>query len=620
MAGPWEDFQSEAQTVETAGPWSDFEAASVAAPVEPGFLDRVGKRIAQRDVNLERALDAPSSEDVVTTLTKTPRRALRVAGQMIGGLNDIIGEGAVSLYRATVDKPLRESFERDIMESPVMQLGLKALKAGGEVYQKFKERFPEAAFDLESSGNIAAFMPIGVGAGVAKAGASEAVNIGKDVISAMASPVALEKKLASTIEKGIEKGIRPSVVGKGTSTLRDRYIKKAQNAVEAIVENKDKLALTDEAGEVIVGQLPQNLKQFGQAITQAKKVIFDEYDSLAKAAGDQGVKVDLAPVAKELSSIAEKTTVQDVAPNVAKYATDKAEIFGKRGSYTAQEAQDAIALYNQNLEAFYKNPTYEAARQVYVDSLIANMLRKSLDDAIEGATSGGYQGLKNAYGSLKAIEKEVNQRAVVDARKNPGGIFDMTDVVSGGAVVHGIVSLNPATFAAGVAGEAIKKTWKFWNDPNRHVRNMFQDAETLMRKRGESGTLQSDTMRRQFTDLEGMLTPPDMPTLRPAPVPAGPAPSSPYSPELGARLYSLKGVPQITDVPESMRATMDLRPVPQGAPYSTAIPNRLYDIRNEVLSAQNPYAGTVPKLPLEEWNPELAAKLQEFLNRGRDAR
>jgi len=65
---------------------------------------------------------------------------------------------------------------------------------------------------------------------------------------------------------------------------------------------------------------------------------------------------------------------------------------------------------------------------------------------------------------------------------------------------------------------------------------------------------------------------------------------------------------------------MDLRPVPQGAPYSTAIPNRLYDIRNEVLSAQNPYAGTVPKLPLEEWNPELAAKLQEFLNRGRDAR
>lgn len=399
-----------------------------------------------------------------------------------------------------------------------------------------------------------------------------------------ASGIAAEKQLNAKIEKAIEKSIRPSVEGQRTYAQASEYNRKAVKAVKTIVSNKDKLNLTDEFGEP-TGKLPENLKQFSQAIGQAKSAVFEQYNSMTTEAGKAGsmtmetaektaktiiqqgkdtardvlknIKtakrieketvsgiiseakqtgeiyrdrsavnariaearkqapqkakeglqqakdeaararaeaeqkareamnaarqgagiVNLQTVVKELRTISSNKILNDLAPETVRYAEARAAAFENRGWYSTAEAQEAIQTLNNSLENFYRNPSYDTASKAYVDSLSVNRLRKGLDGVIEGATGPGYQNLKNVYGSLKAIERDVNRRAVVDARKNVKGLLDFTDVFSGHQVVKGILSMNPATVGAGVASNFISRLYKRLNDPNRIVKNLFQDVD-----------------------------------------------------------------------------------------------------------------------------------------------
>ncbi len=307
-----------------------------------------------------------------------------------------------------------------------------------------------------------------------------------------------EKYINHVIDWGIEKGLRPSVSGKATFGQLGKYMERAREGVKTIISNKNNLTLTDEAGNMVKGELPKNLNQFSQAISQSKKEIFSKYDEMAGEAGK--VAIDTNSIGRELQTIAKDKVVNDFSPSVANYAKERAtalstkqiikespilnaqgqpftEITEKGGKYTALEIQDAIAHLNNSLDAFYKNPSYENASKAYIDSMIANRLRKSLDNTIEGAVGKGYQELKNTYGALSTIEKDVTHRAIVDSRKNIKGLIDFSDIFSGGEVVRGILSMNPATVGQGAAMKVISGLYKHWNNPNRIVSSMFSKVE-----------------------------------------------------------------------------------------------------------------------------------------------
>lgn len=303
----------------------------------------------------------------------------------------------------------------------------------------------------------------------------------------------LEQKTGQIIDKGISKGVKPSVSGKGEFGQMELYQQRAQDAVKTIISNKNNLQLTDETGQ-IVSKLPENLREFSQAIQQTKRSVFAQYDAMAGKAQTVGVKVDLQPIANELKVISSDPVLKSISPNVANYASERARLLQSNApsqplsgmvgnapppppTWTATQTQDAIAHLNNSLEAFYKNPSYENASKAAIDAMVANRLRKNLDTAIEGVSGKGYQELKNKYGSLSAIEKDVAHRAVVDARKNIKGFFDLTDIFSGAEVVRGIVGMNPSAVAAGVAANRIKAIWKHMVDPNNIVKGMFSNAE-----------------------------------------------------------------------------------------------------------------------------------------------
>jgi len=349
--------------------------------------------------------------------------------------------------------------------------------------------------------------------------------------------LAKKPAVASAIETGINKGIRPERSGKQTAGQRAAYMGRAKNAVETIAQNKENLVFKQSDGGVVAGELPKNLDEFSQAIAQTKKQIFDEYDSMARAADDHGKVDKYSPeniqaevfeinkniyniarekgvdpnelyiskgkylkeiraleadreaarleatgvhpdkISPELKSIVSNKNLQSFSPETVQYAKSRAEALSGRGTMTLSETQDAIALLNQSLKDYYKNPNPATHGKAMVDELIANNLRKLQDEAITSTEGPGYQALKNKYGSLSTIEKEVNQRAVVDARKNAAGLVDFSNIFTAGQVIDGILTGSPSGVARGVVGQGVAGAIKYVNDPNRRIKTMFKKVD-----------------------------------------------------------------------------------------------------------------------------------------------
>jgi len=337
----------------------------------------------------------------------------------------------------------------------------------------------------------------------------EVIQVSKQLLKDFEASQAQKQliKLDNFIDESIEKGVRPSLTGeKKTPGGLQKFQDKARESVFIIKENKPNLSFTDEFGEVTEGILPRSLKEFNDAVQQTKRNIYEQYSSLAKQAGEAGVDIPLTGIADELTPVINSKVLKTQAPEIVDYAAKQRDRFIEAASYTAEEAEEAIKLMNQSLEAFYRNPSYDTASKAYIDSLIVNNIRKALDNKITNVTGKQYQALKNQYSALKAVEKDVAHRALVDARKNSKGLLDFTDVFSGGEAVAGLVSLNPALLAKAGTQKAIKEYFKFINDPNTIIRRMFQKVDDTppLSKAGQTAkTTEALTSPKKTGIIEG---------------------------------------------------------------------------------------------------------------------
>lgn len=287
----------------------------------------------------------------------------------------------------------------------------------------------------------------------------------------------LPPDVKSNIVTAFDVAIKPNLTSKQTPAQRSRFESQVSQAVESIVNNVDNLKFVDEAtGETVTGKLPENLKEMVDALEQTKQTIFAQYDDIATKAGELGAQIDTIRVANSLDEVINSKSLKLSNPEAVSYAQGVRDRLIQTKNLSASDAQDVIRNYNNSLDAFYRNPTPEGLTRSSVDALVANQMRVSLDKNIEGLTGAQYQSLKNEYAALKAVERDVMRAFNRDARRNAKGLIDFTDVLTGGQVVSGILSMNPAALAQGFAGKAIATGIKMVNDPNRKVRQMFQEA------------------------------------------------------------------------------------------------------------------------------------------------
>jgi hypothetical protein len=302
---------------------------------------------------------------------------------------------------------------------------------------------------------------------------------GLEAVSAMGkrSPETIvsqaDKEIELAVKRGITKGIRPSVGGKQTAARNQEYFSRVRQGVEMIVDNKDGLQFSDDAGNM-VSRLPQSVADYASAIEQTKRPIFQAYTQMAEEAGNAGAMFNASPVINKLTSVSKDVKYN---PQIRKYATELINEVGELNGQSPLTIQERIKDLNQSLVGYYAGRVDKAKARL--DASVANILREELDNMIEKTQGPGYQNLKNAYGALKAAEKEVNHRAVVLSRANSKNIFDLTDIFTGGELISGALTGNPAQMAKGGFGYALKELYKRWVSPDAVVKKMFADVDRL---------------------------------------------------------------------------------------------------------------------------------------------
>jgi hypothetical protein len=277
-------------------------------------------------------------------------------------------------------------------------------------------------------------------------------------------------RLDADIKAGFDKGVKPTVKNKSSYSKMKEFDAQGNKAVRIMAENQDKIKLVDEFGEQI--PYPRNAAEMAQAIEKNKEYIFKQYDAMAKSAGAGGVKFSTDNLQRKLDDIIRNIGNPDEVVNHAYRLKKELE---KLHGASPEAIQQRIKYYNKTLEGYYAGRSVSQAK-AQVEGSVANALREDLDDMITSAAGEGYSELKRQYGSLKAIESEVNHRAIVNARKSAKGIADITDIFTGGDLIAGALSQNPALFVRGIAGQMIKKEIKRANNPEKYIERMFKNA------------------------------------------------------------------------------------------------------------------------------------------------
>ncbi len=442
---------------------------------KPNYFQRVGQSFKESGTNVTEAVKRGSS--VIQNVQNekgllSPIQALKSGVDLSRTGLRVVGEVAGAAFSPITELPvIKQVFEKGA-EQVVKVPGATELIT--EVDRLAKEN-PEIAKDAKAIFNI---VTLGTGKAVSqpiKAEGKAIIQDAKELARVALTPS--EESIQKSVIELFNKSIKPT--SKKTLPQGERYQNQTLEALTTIKQNIDRLNIEDEFGELVAGRTPQNINELGQAVNQTKKLIFDEYDGLAKQANTLGAEVDAKPIADEVQKITQNKALQLTNPGVVKYAEEWSQRLNQFDKLDTETTQEVIKILNENLQAFYRNPSYDSASKVAVDALIVNNFRKSLDDVIEQATGEEYQALKTQYSALKAIEQDVVRAAQRDARKNVKGLIDYSDIFTSGQMIGGLFTLNPAMFTKGAVERGFKEYYKYLNDPNRAISNIFEQLDAV---------------------------------------------------------------------------------------------------------------------------------------------
>lgn len=301
-----------------------------------------------------------------------------------------------------------------------------------------------------------------------------------------------KNQLRNDAKPYIEKSIKPTVKGKLNQQQYDDFIDDTLDSVAHMVSDKSLLQYTDDAGNVVTWELPTNMRETAEAISNYKKTIYDMYNKIAEEAWDAWARVNLNKVYQQLDDLAD-----DVAQNIANPWTKNVVEQFKQAlldysddawTIAIEDAQKLTQAYNKQLTAFFKNPNMN---DVSKNAIIANANRglkdainESIDDVLDAwiknwsKASQEYSYLKRLYGSLSNIEDEVSKRALVEARKGAKGLSDtLLDAFAGWEITDALLTANPTKIVKWWIIKGIWSYYKYLNSPNTNIRKLFELVE-----------------------------------------------------------------------------------------------------------------------------------------------
>lgn len=235
---------------------------------EKGFFQRIEESGKER---LEQFGEA--AKRTITGQQTSPELIFQTVGQGAGFIGDIIGEIAVSGFRALPDvaeEGIKEKGQA-ILDTQVGKLGIIALRQGMEAYGQFKEAHPRAAANIESAVNIATLFP----------GAKGAQMVGKPVVETTGK-----------------------IIGETTEALAKRS---AEKATAEITKISGMIAQGKKADIPVVLRALQEIETSGiKTYQQFRSVVNEQVGSLSRGLDSLLEKV---PGKKKLNELAQTTKI-----------------------------------------------------------------------------------------------------------------------------------------------------------------------------------------------------------------------------------------------------------------------------------------------------------------------
>jgi hypothetical protein len=480
-------------TGEQPGGYSDYSDDELMemAGTKPAAASKRGLGAAWGEITSPVSAEGGMTD----TLPRMGEKILRTAGHLGEAAGDAMLGAAKTAYKYAVPPAYQAALEssfRDIGDTDIAKSQMKTFKGLGEAWGVAKQEYPRATEDIEAGVNALNLIP------VYQAGKMVAGGLAKGAIVKTA-----EQEIAEAVRPTIEKTILSSR-GKYTAGDVEKYISKGTDSVTDIVKNKGTLKYTTPDGELIEGQLPKNYSQWNDAIYQREGELFKEYDAMNKAAGGKGAKVELESLANKLDEYGNNKVIIAENPAAANYALKKAEQYRVAGSYTAEEAQQALIELNKKFEAFLKSPSPEKA----VDVISGNNIRQNLYEAVMSSEGEGYEQLRKAFGAHKTIEADVTRKAITELKKTTK--VDWLDIIAGAEFTTGLLAMNPMMMTRAGVYEGLKRTWKWYKSPQREVKNMFSKTDKAISGRATQRATVTETPLEPFTGVpeEGVTVPP----------------------------------------------------------------------------------------------------------------
>ncbi len=447
--------------------WDAAAPVQIQPPIQitGGISDALSKRAENiGDIWSMPTNDPRMEPSVMNAFTRSPAIALQTMGQVAGGVNDIVGAGLKAGYQNLVPEGVRGFIsERNKavmggLDAPPVRQGAMTI---ADLYAAAQKRYPEAVKNVEAVANISGVVPTGwaskEGAGIIKGAVTPVVNLAN-----------VEKKIDQAITNGIQKGIKPTVVGKSDAGLVRKYYENARTAVRDIVD----------ASPIKLSQSENILDDFAQAVKDTKIKLHQQYSQMAVGAGGKGAMVDLSPVIDDMKALAINANVNRVGGGIPELLAKKIREWESLPTMVSPlEAEELIAGLNQQAKTFWKDPTsHTTAASI---ERIAQQTRKQTFDAIERYEGPGYSELRKRYGAQLALEKEVANRAMITGRRAPYGFFDLANIPAASEFVGALATGRPLGIAKAGAILTAKSFMQSRNDPSNIIRKMFKDVETL---------------------------------------------------------------------------------------------------------------------------------------------
>lgn len=283
--------------------------------------------------------------------------------------------------------------------------------------------------------------------------------------------------LATT--KTVGSKLVPSLVDGPPESLMTRAIKPGKNNVNWNADVQTAMPLMKSA-EQQLGQPIGGIDDALEAADLAKKQVWQQYQARLGPAAQQGATIDGNAVADAMvNSIDKRTALQN--PGLVERVKATADTY--RGPLSLNDAEDFLQSANKDLNNYYaKNKVGQqvALNDPEMASTVAegNALRTALYSKLDQLSGPGAAQLKQAYGSLTNIEKELYGRQLVAARQAPESLSEQLGTISGaGRIVKGVATMNPGDILEGAQNIAVSRALKARNSSDAMIARAFQKAQ-----------------------------------------------------------------------------------------------------------------------------------------------